>query len=476
MLSDKKNIVLLTYITVFGLIIPAIFWFSSRQEQPFLGQKTAPKPSLDPESASDKNLAIQKRISLGDKVLITANNNSHKQAAVKAFASRDYTQAFKLLNYSLQTQKNDPEAWIYLNNSFAAKNGNLIKIGTSVPIGSNLNVAQEILRGIAQAQYEINSNGGVGGKLVQVEIANDDNDPIIAKQIASNFVQDRQILAVVGHNASNASMAAAPIYQQGGLVMISPTSVAKELSTIGEYIFRTTPSTRATTDVLASYAVKSAYETKIAICADSESEASYSFKEEFILAVFDYGGAVSPTICDFSATNFNPADIPSQAIRDGANALLLAPSIDRIHQAVEVAKSNQGRLPLLGNQALYTYETLQRGQVSVNGLVLTAFWHPAIPSNSSYKINTQKLWGGVGNWRTATAYDATKAILEGLNLGLQREILQKALTNSGFSAQGATGNVNFFPSGDRRGKGVLVKIKPSQSSSTGYEFALFQPE
>lgn len=76
-------------------------------------------------------------------------------------------------------------------------------------------MAKEILRGVAQAQDEVNRSGGINGKLLQVAIANDDNEANQAQQIAKQFVQDTSILAVVGHNSSNASIAAAPIYQEG---------------------------------------------------------------------------------------------------------------------------------------------------------------------------------------------------------------------------------------------------------------------
>ncbi|HBY75884.1 MAG TPA: ABC transporter substrate-binding protein, partial [Cyanobacteria bacterium UBA11148] len=51
------------------------------------------------------------------------------------------------------------------------------KIAVSVPMESNLNKAQEILRGVAQAQNEVNRNGGINGMLLKVAIANDENDP-----------------------------------------------------------------------------------------------------------------------------------------------------------------------------------------------------------------------------------------------------------------------------------------------------------
>ena len=127
----------------------------------------------------NRNPALQKRISLGNKVLFTADNNPDKQAGVQAFAAGDFSTAVTKFNAALQVKRNDPETWIYLNNASAAAISNTVKIGVSIPVGGNLNVAREMLRGVAQAQYEINHSGGIGGKLVQVQVANDDNNPCL---------------------------------------------------------------------------------------------------------------------------------------------------------------------------------------------------------------------------------------------------------------------------------------------------------
>lgn len=424
---------------------------------------------------SNNSKSIQERISLGNKVLVAADNSPDKQAGVQAFASGNLVAAITKFRTSLQTNRNDPEALIYLNNAVAVANGNILKIAVSVPIGGNLNVSKEILRGVAQAQYEVNHHGGVQGALAQVEIANDDNDPAIAKQIAAEFVKDASILAVVGHNSSDASIAAAPVYQQGGLVMISPTSVSRNLSGIGRYIFRTTPSSRVIADALSRYAITSARKTKIAICADSQAQASQSFKQDFTYAMFENGGKVTNTDCDFSAPNFNPGNIPSQVISEDADALLLAPDVNKINQAIDVARANKGRLALLGSHTMYTIETLQQGKIDVNEMVLAVVWAPTAIPRSPYAVSARKLWGGSGSWRTAMAYDATNAVLTGLKSGINRVQLQKALSDSNFSVNGATGVVQFLPSGDRNATAVLVKIQPGQNSGTGYDLVTFQP-
>lgn len=409
------------------------------------------------------------RISLGDKILVAADTSADKEAGVKAFAKGDFATASTKLKSSLQKHRNDPESLIYLNNS-QTKNTNSLKIAVSVPIGGNLDVAKEILRGVAQAQDEVNRSGGINGKLLQVAIANDDNEANQAQQIAKQFVQDKSILAVVGHNSSNASIAAAPIYQEGGLVMISPSSTAQNLSGIGNYIFRTVPSNGSFAASLANYTIKTARKNNIAICADSKSIDTQSFKDEFIKGIVAGGGKVNPTNCDVAAADFNPSALISQFISSGADSLVLAPHVDRINKALDLAAANSGKLTLFASPTLYTFQTLQVGKSDVSGLVLAIPWHPqAIPGNP-FPQNAVKLWGGNVNWRTATAYDATIAIAKGLQQDSTRDGLEKALHSPSLVANGATGRIQFLPSGDRNGTAVLVKIQPSNKSATGYDF------
>ena len=306
-----------------------------------------------------------------------------------------------------------------------------------------------------------------------VEIANDDNNPELAKKVATEFVKHKKILAVIGHNDSNASVAAAPIYQNGGLVMITPTSSADAIPGMGNYIFRTTPSSRVLADTIAEYAVKVAGKEKIAICTDSQSEVSKSFQKEFTWAAYNHGGTVMNTKCDFSAPDFVAQNIPSRAISDGAEALLLAPSVRQINKAIEVAKANDDRLTLFGNHSMNNYKTLKKGQVDVNGMVSVAAWHSQNDTNSVFTKNAQELWGGIVGWRTAMAYDATKTALVGLQVASNREDLQQALSNPNFVAEGATEKISFFPSGDRKMRGTTVQIQPGKVSGTGYDFVVF---
>lgn len=418
----------------------------------------------------------EERISLGETILVKNDINNGKKAGVEAFSNGDFAPAITQLEESIQINRNDPETLIYLNNAKALSIGKTWKIAVSVPISSNLNVAQEILRGVAQAQDELNRTGGINGRRLVVAIANDDNNPEIAKNIAVEFVKDTDILAVVGHNSSDVSAAAAQIYQDK-LVMISPTSFAKSLSEIasqasrGNYIFRTVPSVDFVANTLSDYIIKTARKSKVAICSDSQAIDNMSFSNEVTTAIYSDGGKLLNISCDFSGRIFNPRAIIYRAIKAGADSLILAPHVDRINKAIEVVQANEGQLALFGSPTLYTSQTLESGQANVNQMVLAVPWHPAANSRNYFTTNATNLWGGQVNWRTATAYDATQVIITGLKeVNISRTRLQKLLSNPEFTADGATGKIEFLPTGDRNGAAILIKVQPSSESLTGYEF------
>lgn len=407
------------------------------------------------------------RISLGYRILIPSESTVEKEAGVAAFAKKNYSEAAQNFQDSLRKKPNDPETLIYFNNA-KASDANPLKIAVSVPIRSNVNVAQEILRGVAQAQNAINTSGGINGAKLQVEIIDDENSPEIAKKVAEHLVKDDQVLAVVGHNASNASLSAAPIYQKAGLVMITPTSFANDLSGFGSAIFRTIPNIRALATPLADYIVKSDRHEKVLVCYDSQS-LDNSFKDEFITSLNGAGGQLMPVTCDFSAQTFNAKTMLEEARSKGAEAVLLAPHIDHIEQAISVARANRGKLPLYGSSTLYTMQTLEEGQNQVEGLILPVPWHPQAYPNNPFPENARQQWGGTVNWRTATSFDATQAIISALQQDKTRNGIQKILRNPSFSAVGSGEDVRFLSTGDRASQPILVRIKAD--GQNGYIFA-----
>lgn len=389
---------------------------------------------------------LEHRLSIGEEVLITSKNNTAKIQGTKAFKKQDYQNAIAYFSQSLQQNKNDPETVIYLNNARALMQGNYDCIGVSVPIGSNREIAAEILRGVATFQDKLNTQKmGRDRRSLVIEIANDDNNPAIAQEIAKYFVKETAIQAVIGHNASDASVAAAPIYQKGGLVMLSPTSFSDRLITLGDHIFRMVPLS-SLTDKLANYIVKTTPKARVTSCFDGEAIDNASFATRVASKLIDEKISYINIPCNFSDPQFKADQKINEIINQGIDTLILAPHVDRIEKALEMAKANQGRLTLFGSSTLLTGLTLKGGQ-AVNNLVLVVPWYK--DQSDAFSQELAKKWGSTRNWRTVLSYDATVAIATALSINPTRKGIAQVLRRQDFKGKGVTGDIQFLPSGDR---------------------------
>ena len=420
-------------------------------------------------NSSEINPRLQDRLSQGEKILIPQTITPAKEMAVAAFARGNYRDAAYLLETSLKTEANDPEALIYLKNARIGR-GKAYSIAVSIPIGSDVNAAQEILRGVAQGQDRINQAGGINNLPLKVHIINDDNDPAIAKQVAQSLGKDKTILGVVGHYASDVTLATAPIYEANKLVAISPISTSVELTDRSPYVFRTVPSDYLAARGLAQYMLEKLQQKKVAIFYNSQSNYSESLKSEFRTSVYLGGGEVVDTF-DLADPDFDASGHWQQAADSGAEAIMLAANTSTLDKALQVAQVNRQRLSLLGGDDVYTPKTLQIAGATGNDMVLAIPWHSRSNPDSHFASVARQLWGGEVNWRSAMAYDATKALIAAIAQSDKptRLSVRENLSDPDFTTPGANSQVNFLPSGDRFTNIQLVQMQPS-NNKFGYEF------
>ncbi len=472
MSQKNESLIFILALLITGGLLAAGYFFFFKSSSTWFNQNQPSSPVGNIPSTSSPNLAvgdIDTRISQGEKVLIPSGDLALKQGGTSALASGQYEIAVQQFNAALKNNKNDPETLIYKNNAEILQNNSPSYIlAVSIPIGTSVNTAQEILRGVAQAQTEVNKAGGLNGKFFKVMMINDDNNPEVASQVAQKLVNNSEVLGVIGHFGSNTTLAAAPIYEAGKLVLISPTSTSTSISNAGDFIFRTVPSDRFAGSTLARYLLNTLNLKKAVVFFNSTNEYSSSLQTEFTSALSGDGGEVL-TVFDISKPNFNPIQALEQTRDQGAEAIVLTPDSSTIEQALQVVRINRKQLPLLGGDDLYQPETLKVGG-DAEGMVIAISWHILANPNSEFAQTANQLWGGDVNWRTATAYDAAKALMMAINKNPTRTGVQEVLSASDFNVQGATGVIRFLPSGDRNQALQLVKIEPGNRSGFGYDF------
>lgn len=475
---SKRNdapVLIVSLLVTLGLLGAGGWWLSKQFGLNNLGaNSSAPSDSdvspLNGSSAGNAGAldAVSERISFGEKQLIAGNTAPAKQQAIADIQTGNFSTAVSTLESYLQQNRNDPEALIYLNNARVGQQ-DAYALVVSVPAQTSPNPAQEILRGVAQAQQEINQQGGINGTPLRIGIASDDNDPTVAQTIAQGLVKTPFVLGVIGHFGSETTLAAGSVYENGQLPVISPTSTSVDISEAGEYVFRTVPSDRFTANTLSRHLINNLNSQQIALYYNADSDYSRSLKNEFTTAVYADGGQIVSEV-NVAESGFNAAASVAQAQQQGAEAIALLTNTATLDQALQVVQANAGQLQLVGGDSLYNPRLLEVAGSAAEGMDIAVPWILLSDPQSAYAQSSRQLWGGDVNWRTAMAYDATLAFAEAMKQSPTRAGIQSAFSQPGFQVEGATGRVQFLPSGDRNQAMQLVTVAPGERSGYGYDF------
>ncbi|MCE0461630.1 MULTISPECIES: branched-chain amino acid ABC transporter substrate-binding protein [Pseudomonas] len=123
------------------------------------------------------------------------------------------------------------------SHSFAA---DTITIGIAGPkTGAVTQYGDMQFAGANQAVKDINAKGGVDGKMLEVKEYDDACDPKQAVAVANKVVNDG-VKFVVGHLCSSSTQPASDIYEDEGVIMITPAATSPDITARGyKMIFRT---------------------------------------------------------------------------------------------------------------------------------------------------------------------------------------------------------------------------------------------
>jgi ABC-type branched-subunit amino acid transport system substrate-binding protein/tRNA A-37 threonylcarbamoyl transferase component Bud32 len=419
----------------------------------------------------------ENHLSEGEKILIPGSIRSEKKKGVKAFADGKYTDAISLFEQAREKNPRDPETLIYLNNArIAAQNLPAYTIAVVAPLNSSTNdvnqSGEELLRGVAQVQDEVNQGQKINGKSLTVVIADDADKEDQGTEIAKVLSAKSDILAVVGHFSSSVTLKTAPVYEQEKLVLVSPTSTSEDISKSGDFIFRSVSSDRVAAQSLSSYLLNRVRQQTVAVFYNPGNPYSQSLRKQF-QTNFTSGGGKIVDEADLSSPLFKPDIAVDRAKKLEATGLVLFPNISTRDQAINAIKANRGRYCMVGGDTVYNSQTLKEaGREAVNRLVIATFWHRLNSPNQQFPKDSEILWRAPVSPNTASAYDATRAVIEALKTLPQptRISVQKALANPSFKIFGATGEISFDNNGDRKELTIqLVAVVPS-SNNSAYEF------
>jgi branched-chain amino acid transport system substrate-binding protein len=109
-----------------------------------------------------------------------------------------------------------------------------IKISTAGPMtGQYASFGEQMQRGAEMAVKDLNAKGGVLGQKLVLSIGDDACDPKQAVAVANKFVSEG-VSFVAGHFCSGSSIPASKVYEEEGVLQISPASTNPKLTEEGE--------------------------------------------------------------------------------------------------------------------------------------------------------------------------------------------------------------------------------------------------
>ncbi|MEW6687359.1 MAG: branched-chain amino acid ABC transporter substrate-binding protein [Candidatus Edwardsbacteria bacterium] len=150
-----------------------------------------------------------------------------------------------------------------------APGGKTIKIGVAAPMtGSWAKMGNDILNGVKLAVEEWNARGGILGKKIEIISEDDQGDPRQAVSVATKLV-NLDVIAVVGHYNSSASIPASAIYNEAGIVQITPSSTNPEFTQQGyKQVFRVCGTDDQQGEVGAKFVLETLKKKKVAVLHD----------------------------------------------------------------------------------------------------------------------------------------------------------------------------------------------------------------
>ncbi|MBA1190075.1 branched-chain amino acid ABC transporter substrate-binding protein [Pseudomonas entomophila] len=109
-----------------------------------------------------------------------------------------------------------------------------LKIGVAGPMtGANAAFGEQYMKGAQAAADQINAAGGVNGEKIVLVKGDDACEPKQAVSIANRLVDQDKVAGVVGHFCSSSTIPASEVYDEAGVIAITPGSTNPQVTERG---------------------------------------------------------------------------------------------------------------------------------------------------------------------------------------------------------------------------------------------------
>ncbi len=336
-----------------------------------------------------------------------------------------------------------------------------IRIGLSGPftdpVGAPMKLAAEM------AVDEINGQGGINGRKIELVERDDYADPDSAVAAAAEMEQ-AGVVAVVGHVFSGPTLAAAPVYNKARhpVVELSPSSSSPEVTNAGPYTFRICPSDMAHGVALARFARSNLKYARGAVLYLND-EYGRGIRQTFVTEFSRLGGVITESDPYLGSTPDVGPYIDRLAQRGDAQFMLVAGNRPEAAEVLRLARAKGLKIPVMGGDGL---EGLESSGALADGSYISAAYMAVIesPRNRKFVEAFARRYptAGAPNQPAAATYDAFYLLADVIRkAGTDRAKIRDRLAVVGNGApafEGVTGTIAFDLNGDVPRQQVVIGV------------------
>lgn len=286
--------------------------------------------------------------------------------------------------------------------------------------GSEATFGKSTDNGIKLAVKEINATGGVsvGGTKRQVRLISEDTEgkPEKAGTVVTKLITKDKVTAVLGEVASSVSLQGAPVCQEYGVPMITPSSTNPDVTKVGDMIFRVCFIDPFQGSACATFAKNDLKVSKVAVLFDQAAAYSVGLKDEFNKAFKGLGGQiVSEQAYTKGASDFNAQ---LTRIRESSPEAIFIPGYysDVANIALQARKLGM-KMPLLGGDGWDSEELAKNAGDAIEGCFYSNHYAPdqPTPEIQTFVKKYQADFGGVPDGLAALGYDAANILFSAMS-------------------------------------------------------------
>jgi branched-chain amino acid transport system substrate-binding protein len=344
--------------------------------------------------------------------------------------------------------------------------GDNIKVGVYVDLsGATSSFGKSTKNGIELATEEINKNGGVLGKQLQLVIEDDQGRPEQAKTVVQKLISQDKVNVVLGEVASTNSLAAAPVAQEAKIPMISPSSTNPKVTEVGDYIFRVCFIDPFQGSVMAKFAATELNAKTAAIFGDVQSDYSKGLTNFFEQEFNKLGGKV----IDKQAYTQNDADFKSQLtnIRQKNPDVIYVPGYyGEVGIIAKQARELGMNMPILGGDGWDSPEIWKLGGDALKNTYISNHYSVENPDPATQKFVKayEAKFGVKPDSLAALAYDAAYVLADSLKrAGTADPAKLRDAIAATKDFNGITGNITINGERNAVKSAVVLALNPADN-------------